>query len=1281
MAMSTEPTRDDPDPVDGGSEHPTLHPTEPFHSPGSRGPELEAPPDQFGRYRIIKSLSGGSMGKVYLAEDTALGRPVAVKTLRFDPRTNPELLIRFLREARALAQFAHPNICPVYDVGETDGVPYLTMPYVDGQSLAERLRGGLSLSQHQAAGLVRTLAAAMAEAHASGIIHRDLKPSNIILDSRGRPVIMDFGLARLMDQTTHLTEVGAPLGTPAYMAPEQAGGAPLEIGPRSDIYSLGVILYQLLTGRVPFEGPATAVLAQVMTEEPMPPRALRPDLDPRLEAICLRAMSKRPEDRFATMRELAHALEGYLGQEQSGTPSTEVESATAQASAAVQDDSAQAVWRQRGSFDWPHFDRPVIMDFGLALQTDETAPITPERNLPPEVESKEWRRTILGCLLTLAVLLLAPVALLVVKWPGPTDPSATTPPTTPWNLLDLLLLYLVVTAGALLGLGVLAWFLRDFVARRRRPSPSGAKPARTPAPAAWKPPEVVGGYRLGELLGRGGSAVVYRGEHVVLGSAAAIKIVPRTAALPPNRLRRALREATLVARLKHPNIVPVLNAGQETDYFFVAMDYVAGGDVARLVQGKPGLPLPRALAIARDVAAALHYVHRHGLVHRDVKPSNILLDGDGRALLSDFGSVKPLEEQAGRLTADGEIVGTPAYMAPEQALGQAITPATDLYGFGCLLFYLVTGRDVFQGPPMALLGQQIHGPPPSPRAINPGAPEALDRLILELLRKKPEERPADMAAVLRGLEAVPTGDGCPAAPASPVPEPEAFQTLAGLPPGREPRADESLFGAQVFAAWGGASCHQTIVPVGPAPGPAAAPAIRLQEARPSAAVDEATKAGRRWQELQNRDEAAAERFWLELPEAVRAAPCLAAPREWYAQRQADQLYARAVDSRRGNQLAEALRLLREALALVPHHREAALLLRELEAVPPVQVDALKALARDGKPQRVPALAALLRRRVRPEDLDDFLRGQPECAGYRDPSNLEEYLFESHGNTRERILDVLFNLRELREILHELGGPAAPGPNKEELIQRILEAIGFRRLVVSEGLDSFLREVTVACRGLEAERDLLKLLGIGTRVFFAAERVVKDLVHFYGHWLHGPEYLDALRRRGWVPAHARSVQRLTLGSLNQSFHGLADEAMAREACRRVFAAGAQLLPGPLAHRLQRLEPHRNQVFSHDSPSTRKLTIPELRTITVEVRDTICDFFDHLRAAEVFPRKLVLDRTVQDRHGQTSYFCLSDRNEEVEVISDCPLEVGRVYLCLSASNPKYVQPVLVPDTTGS
>jgi hypothetical protein len=268
--------------------------------------ELPAP---FGRYLVRRKLGRGGMGAVYLAWDTQLERDVALKI----PTTgrDQDAADRFLREARAAAALDHPHVCPIYDHGQIEGVPYLTLKLIDGRTLAETLQDG-PLPVRQAVELAQQVSQALEAAHRAGVTHRDLKPGNIMLDAGGRPWVMDFGLARREALDPALIEEGEIFGTPVYMSPEQAEGQGDRVGAPSDIFSLGVVLFEMLCGRTPFRGKVAKVLEQIRSEAPPPPSQFRPEIDARLDAICHKAMAKQPQDRYATAGEMAAALERYL---------------------------------------------------------------------------------------------------------------------------------------------------------------------------------------------------------------------------------------------------------------------------------------------------------------------------------------------------------------------------------------------------------------------------------------------------------------------------------------------------------------------------------------------------------------------------------------------------------------------------------------------------------------------------------------------------------------------------------------------------------------------------------------------------------------------------------------------------------------------------------------------------------------------------------------------------------------------------------------------------------
>jgi predicted Ser/Thr protein kinase len=269
-------------------------------------------PRRFGDYDLIEEIGRGGMGVVYRARQRSLDRLVALKVIRQSELASADDLARFRAESAIAARIDHPNAVKVYEAGEIDGQPYFTMQLIEGHSLADRLREG-PLGAREAAGILAPVARAVEAAHRLGLLHRDLKPANILLDRDGQPFVADFGLAKRSEGPGNLTRSGAIVGTPRYMAPEQASGQRVALAPSTDVYSLGVILFEMLTGRPPFNAAATVdIILAVINDDPPLPRVLEPRVDRDLELVALRCLQKPQDLRYASAKDLADDLEAWL---------------------------------------------------------------------------------------------------------------------------------------------------------------------------------------------------------------------------------------------------------------------------------------------------------------------------------------------------------------------------------------------------------------------------------------------------------------------------------------------------------------------------------------------------------------------------------------------------------------------------------------------------------------------------------------------------------------------------------------------------------------------------------------------------------------------------------------------------------------------------------------------------------------------------------------------------------------------------------------------------------
>ena len=324
---------------------------------------------KLGRYVLSRKIGAGGMAEVWEAFDEGLHRSVAVKVVRDEIAGEAEFRERFIREARLAAQLEHPRILPIYDFGTEGGVTYLVMPLLPGGSLKERISGPMPADE--AIEALAAIAAALDHAHGRGVLHRDVKPSNVLVDTSGSLLLADFGLAKNTAVSSELTMAGMVVGTPAYMAPEQAVGRPVDA--RADQYALGIVAFELLTGRTPFRSESPfAILDKHLREAPPPPSSFVPDLSPEVDVVLAKALAKQPQERFGTCRQMVEALADALGASMPMRPSTAIRAARPSDQTWVADSAATLP---------PTTPRPTPRPAHLTLSAPQTA-VTALRRAP-----------------------------------------------------------------------------------------------------------------------------------------------------------------------------------------------------------------------------------------------------------------------------------------------------------------------------------------------------------------------------------------------------------------------------------------------------------------------------------------------------------------------------------------------------------------------------------------------------------------------------------------------------------------------------------------------------------------------------------------------------------------------------------------------------------------------------------------------------------------------------------------------------------------------------------
>ena len=608
-----------------------------------------------GKYRIERVLGRGGMGIVVEATHMQLEVRVALKFLDESMVSDATAVARFTREAKASAQLRSEHVCRVTDFGIEGRVPYIVMELLAGTDLA-RLCKVRTLDVPTAALYIQQACRGLAEAHAIGIVHRDLKPGNLFVTRRadGSPLIkvLDFGVAKApVADDVGLTGTSNVVGSPGYLSPEQVRSS-RSVDGRSDIWSLGVILYKLVSGRLPFRADGFAEFSLAITTTPMPPLAGVP---PAFEQVVARCLAKDAANRYPDVTALADDLAPFAAQARTSAPS---------------------------------------------IPTDSDEPPSVAMPAAPPVATAATK-TLLGPAGAKAV---AATSESVVKT---FDPRAQ--PTA---------------AGSM-------------IAVPRFPHNSGD----------LAPGTLVGEYRIEAKIGEGGMGAVYAAVHPLIGKKAAIKVIAAELGADPVVVQRFVQEARTVNQIGHPNIVDVFAFGKLPDgrNYFV-MDLLQGESL-RARTSRVFIPLAEALQIFDETAGALQAAHEQQIVHRDLKPDNVFLAQARRHItvkLLDFGIAKLAANEGGiSKTSTGELIGTPAYLSPEQARNKNVDYRTDIYALGVMMFEIVTGRLPFiADSAMDIVMMHITEQPRRPRELKPELPQPLDQLIVQMLDKNPDRRPS-----------------------------------------------------------------------------------------------------------------------------------------------------------------------------------------------------------------------------------------------------------------------------------------------------------------------------------------------------------------------------------------------------------------------------------------------------------------------------------------------------------------------------------------------------------
>lgn len=702
---------------------------------------------QLDEYRLEAVLGRGGMARIYRGFDVRLKRKAAIKVIDTPFQADPDYASRFEREAQAIARLNHPHIVTLYRYGEVDGLLYLAMEYIEGADLAVVLAGYRAdqnlMPVGRASRIVRPICLALDYAHQQGVIHRDVKPSNIMLDQKDRPVLTDFGLALLDNRTW-----GEIFGTPHYMAPEQVVSSAAAT-PQSDLYSVGVILYEMLTGKLPFEATHPHELAMLHLTEPPPPlRQFNQALSPELEAVVLKALAKTPQERFSGGAALADALDRALQSLVKTRPGAGIPRSAESVEGPEENSLSDQAAAPAKIFSEAQPPPPA----GLARAAAFTRPPAKKGQvITTHYLLKNIRALLSELMLSLTEEELRRLCLDLMDFKPVHQQLAQSNGKA--EIIDRLLEYAEQTLQ-LDELLALAKELNPALYEKYQPYHGFASISRRDLAG-----RSLGQYHLVERLGQGGMADVYKAYQPSLARYVAVKIIHSHLARDEEFLERFEREAIAVAGLHHPNIVQVFDFAREDDLYYMVMEFVDGSTLEAELKARREqrelLPLAETMTLVQALASALDYAHGRKVIHRDIKPGNIMFTSRRRVVLTDFGIARLMT--APSYTSRSAVLGTPAYMSPEQAQGEPVDERSDIYSLGVILYELATGRLPFEGDnPVAIVLKLATASWPPPTHINPRLPRPVEQVILKAMHKNPADRyqtSGEMAqALLQALE-------------------------------------------------------------------------------------------------------------------------------------------------------------------------------------------------------------------------------------------------------------------------------------------------------------------------------------------------------------------------------------------------------------------------------------------------------------------------------------------------------------------------------------------------